>query len=387
MTQMNPIQNSKPKKSHPILTVVICCILSLFCGLAGGWFAITHLGNSSTVVYQNTEPESSPTIINNVANDTALSIAEVATKASPTVVEISTELTSTSYGLFGGTYTAQGAGSGVIISQDGYIITNDHVAGDADVIQVTTYDGKTYDATLVGSDAMSDIAVLKIQSDNLNAAVIGDSTKIQAGEPAIVIGNPLGTLGGTVTDGIISAASREIVINGQSMDLIQTNAEINAGNSGGGLFDIYGNLIGIVNAKDSGTTSGGSLIEGIGFAIPINTAMEVAQQLIENGGVVNRPMIGISLQELTQDTEDYKAGLYITGVLKGSSAEEKGLKAYDRVVACDETPIQTYQDLTIALRDKEIGDVIELTIERDGKKEAYEIELRGSLELQRDEEE
>lgn len=152
--------------------------------------------------------------------------------------------------MFGGTYTSQAAGSGVIISKDGYIITNNHVVEDANSITVTTYDNKQYNATLVGTDPASDIAVIKIDADEeLSAATVGDSSKLQAGDTAVVIGNPLGTLGGTVTDGIISSPSREMVINNQSMELIQTNAEINSGNSGGGLFDGNGNLVGIVNAK------------------------------------------------------------------------------------------------------------------------------------------
>jgi serine protease Do len=308
-----------------------------------------------------------------------MTIADVAAKASPSVVEIVTETTQQSYGFFGGTYTAQAAGSGVIISTDGYIITNNHVIENAESITVTLYDGKTYDAELVGTDAKTDIAVIKIQAAGLTAATIGDSSKIATGDTAIVIGNPLGTLGGSVTNGIISATSREIVIGNESMELIQTNATINNGNSGGGLFDGSGNLIGIVNAKDSGTTSSGALIEGIGFAIPVNTAMDVASELMQYGQVTDRPTIGIYLQELTSDTQNYKAGLYITDTITGSGAEAAGLQPYDRIIAIDDTEVSSYADLSIYLRSKNVGDVISLKVIREGQELTFDVTLTGTL--------
>ena len=281
--------------------------------------------------------------------------------------------------MFGGTYTSQAAGSGVIISKDGYIITNNHVVEDANSITVTTYDNKQYNATLVGTDPASDIAVIKIDADEeLSAATVGDSSKLQAGDTAVVIGNPLGTLGGTVTDGIISSPSREMVINNQSMELIQTNAEINSGNSGGGLFDGNGNLVGIVNAKDSGTTSSGTVIEGIGFAIPINSAMKVADELIQYGKVIDRATLGVYLQEVSSNYFNYTPGLYITGTANGSGAERAGLKAYDRIVSADGNEINSQSDLTKVLRDKNVGDTISLTIERNGKQMDVQVTLGSS---------
>lgn len=380
----------KQKRSHGFLTVIISCVLSLICGLAGGWFAYTHLGsntsnttnNSSTgITYSNEESPSSTTTVGANEDSTGLTTSQVAAKAAPSVVEIVTEITSTQYGMFGGTYTSQAAGSGVIISSDGYIITNNHVIEDANSITVTTYDNQEYSATLVGTDEASDIAVIKVEATGLTAATIGDSSKIQAGDTAVVIGNPLGTLGGTVTDGIISSPSREMVINNQSMELIQTNAEINSGNSGGGLFDGNGNLIGIVNAKDSGTTSSGTVIEGIGFAIPINTAISVAQELMEYGQVVDRATLGVYLQEVSSSYYNYTAGLYITGTVDGSGAEKAGLKAYDRIVSADGNEISTQADLTKVLRDKSVGDTISLTIERSGRQMDVEVTLGASGSL------
>lgn len=375
---------AREKKNHPVLTIALAAVVGLGAGLGGSWFTVTHLGTSSsgstTINYSSDAGTSKTTSVASSSTGTGLTEAEVAAKAQPSVVEIVTELKSTSYGMFGGTYTSEAAGSGVIISSDGYIITNNHVIDGATSIKVTTYDGTEYTGTLVGTDSKTDIAVIKIDATGLTAATIGDSSKIAVGDTAIVIGNPLGTLGGTVTDGIISATSRELVINNESMELIQTNASINSGNSGGGLFDGNGNLIGIVNAKDSGTTSSGTTIEGIGFAIPINKAMEIAQQLMTSGKVTDRATLGVYLQEVTQDTQQYSAGLYITSVISGSGAEQAGLKAYDKIVSADGTDITSYSDLTAILNKKAIGDTLQLTIERNNKQMDVTVTLTGALE-------
>ena len=373
----------KEKKSHPVLLVIICTVVSLLAGTFGGWFAVTHFatGNATpnVTVEQVSEPSPSPTsVVNNESS--VKTIAEVAEEITPSVVEIFTEVTVQSYGFFGGTYTGQAAGSGVIISSDGYIVTNNHVAEDANSITVRTYDGTEYEAKLIGTDSKTDIAVIKVEANDLKPAVIGDSSLIKAGDTAIVVGNPLGTLGGSVTTGIISAASREIVISNESMELIQTDATINSGNSGGGLFDGNGKLIGIVNAKDSGTTSSGALIEGIGFAIPINTAMDIASELMEYGKVTNRPMLGVYISTVQQDTQNYKAGVYIQDTISGGAAEKAGLKPYDRIIAIDDTEIASYTDLSIFLRNKKVGDTVTVTVERDGEQLNFDLVLTGTLE-------
>ena len=265
------------------------------------------------------------------------------------------------------------------ISDDGYIITNNHVVADALNITVTLYDGTTYPAELVGTDEKTDIGVIKIDAHGLTAAEIGDSSLIQTGDTAIVIGNPLGTLGGTVTNGIVSATNREVTIDNETYELIQTNAAINSGNSGGGLFDGQGRLIGVVNSKDSGYTSSGAIIEGLGFAIPINTAMDVADQLIEYGYVADRATLGVYIQVLTQPYGEYSAGLYITDVIKGSGSEKAGLKPYDKILSADDTEINSYQDLSNFLKKKEVGDTITLQIERDGDRRSVEVTLTGPI--------
>ena len=377
-------RNRNAGKGHPILTILLSAAISLFCGLGGGWFAYTHLdrqnGGGSAVVHESdSQGTSEITSVSSSDTGAGLTITEVAQKAAPSVVEIVITATTQGYGFFGGTYTSTAAGSGVIITEDGYIITNNHVVSGAETITVTTYDGKTYEAQLIGTDSKTDVAVIKIDAKNLKAAVIGDSSKISAGDTALVIGNPLGTLGGSVTSGIISAPSRELVLNGEAMELIQTDATINSGNSGGGLFDGNGNLIGIVNAKDSGTTSSGAVIEGIGFAIPVNTAKSVAEELIQYGEVRDRATIGIYLQTLTQDTQDYKAGVYITGLIKGGGAEAAGLQAYDRILSVDGQEITAYTDISRILRDKDPGDTIEMEIDRAGEQMKFTVKLTGSL--------
>lgn len=374
------------KKQNIIGSKVIATVgkgaLAVLCGFGGAWLYSAQSGSTGkTVVYQTTESGSSKTTsVSNEKGGSGLTVAEAAAKAAPSTVEIQTEITQQSYGMFGGTYTTNAAGSGVIISKDGYIVTNNHVIDGAQKITVKTSDGTEYDAKLVGTDAKSDIAVLKVDANDLTPAALGDSSKISVGDTAITIGNPLGTLGGTVTDGIISATSRELVVNNESMKLIQTNATINSGNSGGGLFDGNGNLIGIVQSKDSGTSSSGATIEGIGFAIPVNDAMEVAEQLIKNGKVTDRATLGVYLQTLTTQQGNYTPGVYVTNVIDGSGAQAAGLKAYDKIVGADGKEVSSYPDLSAILKTKKPGDTIDLTIDRDGNQIQVTVTLTGTLE-------
>ena len=374
------------KKQNIIGSKVIATVgkgaLAVLCGFGGAWLYSAQSGSTGkTVVYQTTESGSSKTTsVSNEKGGSGLTVAEAAAKAAPSTVEIQTEITQQSYGMFGGTYTTNAAGSGVIISKDGYIVTNNHVIDGAQKITVKTSDGTEYDAKLIGTDAKSDIAVLKVDANDLTPATLGDSSKISVGDTAIAIGNPLGTLGGTVTDGIISATSRELVVNNESMKLIQTNATINSGNSGGGLFDGNGNLIGIVQSKDSGTSSSGATIEGIGFAIPVNDAMEVAEQLIKNGKVTDRATLGVYLQTLTTQQGNYTPGVYVTNVIDGSGAQAAGLKAYDKIVGADGKEVSSYPDLSAILKTKKPGDTIDLTIDRDGNQIQVTVTLTGTLD-------
>ena len=357
----------KARGYHPVLNALLCALLGIGGGYTGGRIAVRSAQPETPAEeIQEQEPVQQTTVQNVVYTGSGeLTISEIAEKAAESVVEVTVTVQQTSY--FYGSYTAEGAGSGVIISEDGYIVTNHHVIKNAQSITVRTTDGKEYPAELIGTDEKSDIAVIHIDASNLKPAEIGDSSLIKVGDTAVVIGNPLGTLGGTVTNGIISALDRQLTINNQALNLIQTNAAINNGNSGGGLFNGQGQLIGIVNAKESGTTSSGAIIEGLGFAIPVNEAMDIANQLIESGYVTDRATLGVSLQTLDYDYRGRKAGLYITDVIDGSGADNAGLQPYDRILKADGTEITQYSDLSYLLQKKQIGDTIELTIDRDGQ--------------------
>lgn len=335
--------------------------------LAGG---AGYLGNklagggsgNPTVVYQDLSEKIKSLGADENGN---LNTSQIAEKNLSSVVEIDLKSNNTS-SLFGGSIRS-GAGSGVIISEDGYIVTNAHVVSGANSITVRLRDGKEYSAKLIGSDTKTDIAVIKIDATKLTPAVLGNSDDLQVGEPAVAIGNPLGELGGTVTSGIISAVNREITVQGNTMSLIQTNASISPGNSGGGLFDSKGNLIGIVNAKSSG-----SGVEGLGFAIPINEAKEIFTKIIEKGYVDGRVQLGVKVMDIStpsQATEQgvEKTGVYIAEIIKGTGAASSDLAEGDCILALDDYLINNMSDLSDALENYKVGDTVTIKVLRDGK--------------------
>lgn len=306
----------------------------------------------------------------------SLSVAEVANLATDSVVEITTE--SVANDMFMRQYVTEGAGSGVIISTDGYIATNNHVIKGASKITVRLTDGKEYEAKLIGTDAQTDIAVIKVEGTTLQPATLGDSDTIGVGDTAIAIGNPLGELGGTVTNGIISALDRQIVLENQTMTLLQTNAAINPGNSGGGLFNDQGELIGLVVAKSSGSN-----VEGLGFAIPVNVVKDVVESIINVGYVQGRPVLGISVVNVDSSQLAYQygvnqLGVYVAGITEGTKAEASGLKVGDCLIAVDDTQISSTSDLTQILQSHEVGDKVKVMVSRNGKMLTVEVELSES---------
>jgi serine protease Do len=260
--------------------------------------------------------------------------------------------------------TTTSCGSGIIISTDGYIVTNYHVVEGANTITVTLDDGSDYAAYFVGSDAYSDIAVLQIQQTGLQAAEFGDSDAVRVGEIAIAIGNPTGQLQGTATSGIISALNRNVQINNTVMNLIQTDAAINSGNSGGPLLNRYGQVVGITSAKVSLTG-----YEGLGFAIPSNTAKPIIEALVRQGYVSGRPMLGVNVSELSKMAANFyrvPQGLYVNSVAAGSSAAAKGLKAGDIITKINGASVTTL-DSGVSLRNEmKAGDTVTITIYRVG---------------------
>lgn len=356
------------------MALLLAC--SLF-GFGGGWAALSLYkpADNPTVVYQ-TAPAGNGTASTSNENT---SISDIAEKAGASVVAITTEnLVMDYFSGMGGGQVVSGAGSGVIVSEDGTILTNHHVVDGAQSVKVTLPGGEEYDATVLGSDKQSDIAVLKIDATGLTPAVIGSTENLRVGDFVLAIGNPTGTLQGTVTDGIVSALNRDVTIDGITMNLIQMSAAVSPGNSGGGLFNANGELIGIVNAK-----SGEESTEGLGFAIPVTDAMKVSEEIITTGRVV-RPGLGVTV--LTVENEQQAAevdvdgpGLYINEVNTGSAAEAAGLRSGDRIVSADGVETATGADLSEVIGAKQVGDKLQLVIERDGQQMEVEATL-GELQ-------
>lgn len=368
-SQQTPPQ-FEPKKTKSGKWMALGCSVIVLSGLFGftGSYVANHInGDKTGVTIQQIKGK--PSHQSNIKD-----VSDIAEKCGPSVVEIRTESVSNGNDFFG-QYVQQGAGSGVIIDKDGFIVTNNHVINGANSIVVRTMDGQEYEAQLVGADAQTDLAVLKVDATGLNPATFGDSDSLEVGNAAIVIGNPLGELGGSVSSGIISALDRQIEVEGETMTLLQTDAAVNPGNSGGGMFDANGNLIGIVNAKKS--SSG---IEGLGFAIPINGAIDIIDELIENGEVTNRPALNVSLQEIHNKQNipgsKYQDGCYIVQIIKDGAADKAGLRPYDRIVRFDGQDIKTASDVKTVLHSHKIGDKVKMTVDRDGKQIDVEITLQ-----------
>lgn len=365
----------KPKRAKRVvqltwgkLTAIIACclVLSIGCGI-GGAYLIART-NPSSVIYQDTSK-----IVSTGSQDSS-TIKSVVEQCANSVVEIQTESVTNGSNPFQ-QYVSSGAGSGVILTQDGYIVTNHHVIEDANSITVRTRSGDEYNASLIGSDEQSDLAVLKIDATGLTPAVLGDSTTLEVGDLAIAIGNPLGELGGSVTSGIISALDREMTIDGQTMTLLQTDAAVNPGNSGGGLFNANGDLIGIVNAKSSGEN-----VEGIGFAIPISTATDIIDELIANGEVTSRPTLGVSLYNVEDEMTASQlgvdsTGVYIVQIVDGGAADNAGLRSGDRIVSVDGSKVSSASDVRAALNKHKIGESISITVERNGQTQDFDVAL------------
>lgn len=360
--------NNKPKKEKKGLgkgavaaILVICILLSGVCGFAGTaiYNAVNSASPSSGVVVHkiNADPQS---VTDKLVDK---STAQITEEVADTVVEVTTEVMTTDS--FYGQYVSEGAGSGVVISEDGYIITNNHVIENASKIEVTFRDGSNYEAKLIGTDAEEDVALIKVEATNLKAAVFGDSDTLEVGDKAVAIGNPLGTLGGTVTDGIISALDRKVDIDGETMTLMQTDTAINPGNSGGGLFNGQGELIGMVCAK-----SAGAEIEGLGFAIPINKVLNIISDLKQYGYVTGRPSVGCQLIDITNsmyaryyfNTDD--TGVFIYSVYQGTAAAEAGLQPGDRIIKVNGTKVESASDVENIVDDMKAGDEITFTIDR-----------------------
>lgn len=359
-----PARKKKNAKAPVALVIVLCIVLSCVFG-TGSALLVNYLDDKN-----NNSTSSGGLTINQIVSDidssssatSELTTAQVVEYAADAVVEITTETVTT--GSFAQQYIESGAGSGVIIDSTGYIVTNHHVIDSAQKITVTLRSGESYDAQLLGSDSQKDLALLKIEAEDLTAAVFGNSDNLMVGQRTIAIGNPLGQLGGTVTEGIISALNRDVVVDGQTMNLMQTDTAINPGNSGGGLFDAQGSLIGIVVAKSSG-----SEVEGLGFAIPVNDVVDVIADLKEYGYVRGRVNLGMEFIDIDSIQLAWMYGLsdmgcYVYSVDRGTNAEEAGFKSGDLILAVDGQSVESSDDIEAILNQKSVGDEIVFSVKR-----------------------
>lgn len=362
-----PKTEKKPFWKKPgamIAGVLVAAMLAGFGGSAIG-NAVFGGSNGGTTVYEGKRPS---TVINTASIDTSkqMTAAEVYAKNVNSTVGITTQVTTNFWG-----YTTQSAasGSGFIYSADGYIITNYHVIESASSIKVTLYDGKSYDAQLVGYDESNDVAVLKIDAKDLTPVTIGDSDNLNVGDSVIAIGNPLGELTFSLTSGAVSALDREVTMsNNVTMELIQTDCAINSGNSGGALFNLYGEVIGITNAKYSGSSGSGASIDNIGFAIPINSVRSIVDSIIEKGYVA-KPYIGVMVSDVSDEAISYgtPAGAAVVSVTEGGPAEKAGLQANDIITAVDGKEISGKSGLSSIIADCAAGDKLTLSVYRQGQ--------------------
>lgn len=344
----------------------------------GGYYYLKPIIKTQQVSYtapvSNTSGAASTVLFEN--GKKALSVSEIAKQVGPSCVGVINKAKlqpQRYYDPFSGRYyyyqtsdelVKQGSGSGIIISEDGYIVTNQHVIAEASEITIVLNTGDEYTATLVGADSKSDLAVLKINATGLTAAVLGDSSQVEVGDLAVAIGNPLGQeLAGTVTAGVISAVNRKMTVENRSYNLLQTDAAINPGNSGGALVNQYGEVIGINSIKMSETG-----VEGIGFAIAISEAKPIIDDLMNEGYVSGRSLIGVTITES-------KNGLTVYSVSEGSGAEKAGIKQGDLIVKADGQVVNTGEALNNIRDTKKPGDYITLTVIRNGELTDINVQL------------
>ena len=397
-----PLQNKSRKKKKKtrsgvgvLATVLLCLLSALLGGLLGG-----HLVKRSIPDPEPAQMQSDPTMESRIA-----ALEEAARKAPQqqaydaqvpvTTTQVYEDNVSSVVGImnegkttnvFGQTAAIASSGSGFIIREDGYIVTNCHVIENAESLRVSLYNGHEYQAVLVGSDADFDVAVLKIEAEDLDAVTIGDSDLLRVGDQVAAIGNPLGELTLSMTVGYISARDRELNTDGRPMNMLQTDVAINSGNSGGPLFDMKGNVIGITTAKYSGSTSSGASIEGIGFALPINDVMGIVNDLMELGYVSGQAYLGVTTMEMDSRTAQMYSlpmGVYISSVTKGSCAEKAGIQKGDIILKLGGQETTTYTALRRALRTYSPGDTTTITVYRAGA----EMELTVTLDERPSEEE
>ncbi|MBR6678406.1 MAG: trypsin-like peptidase domain-containing protein [Oscillospiraceae bacterium] len=352
-----------------ILTMILSSLLGAF--ISGAYFSRT---TSDGRAARNDSQLSQLDLGDATGSD--LTVAQIVDKNENAVVEIL--MSGTQQNMWGQMQLVQGAGSGVIVREDDYIATNYHVIQGANKVEVTLHNGDSYSAHIIGSDPANDIAVIKIDAKGLTTATVGDSSTVDVGDLAVAIGNPLGQLGGTATTGIISALDRTLDVEGTTLTLMQTDAAINGGNSGGGLFNSKGELIGIVESKASAVG-----VEGLAFALPINTVSPIINDFIENGGNVQAaeatPAVGVVISDVSEENAQYygleSAGVYVAQVT-GENAQKAGFQAEDRIVSFNGKQISDSNEFITLVRKCKVGDTVTIVVSRKGQ----QIEIKTVLE-------
>ncbi len=359
-----PPRKSKGLAAKFVAVGLCCALIGGLAGGVGGWALGGMRG--TTTIYQS---DRAPTVVNiaNVKDRNLLTVPEVYATNVNSTVGISGNVATN---VWGQTVRNAVSGSGFIITQDGYILTNYHVIDGVSDIKVTLYDGSTYDAKLVGGEEENDIAVLKVEAQGLTPVVIGKSSDLHVGDQVVAIGNPLGELTFTLTGGYVSAMDRSITMSdGSMMNMIQTDTAINSGNSGGPLFNLYGEVVGITTAKLSSSNSSSASVEGLGFAIPIDDVVEMVSDIMEHGYVTGKPNVGILLEEVSGQAIRYgiPQGAYVSGVLSGAAGDKAGLQAGDIITAVDSEAVTSVSALQDAVKRFRAGDSAQFTVYRDGE--------------------
>ena len=376
----NPIETTgrpvdEPPRKHKrkgsgARVAALCLVCALVGGVVGGGgvaVATGALNGGTSTIYEGTRTPTTVSVANVTGNE-LLTAPEIYAAYVGSTVGITTEVNTNVYGQV---VQTAASGSGFIVSQNGYIVTNYHVIEDADSIQVTLYDGRSYPATLVGGDEDNDVAVLKIEETGLTPVVIGSSDSLVVGDQVFAIGNPLGELTFSLTGGYVSALDRNVTMSdGSRMNYIQTDTAINSGNSGGPLFNTYGQVVGIVTAKlsSSGSSTSAS-VEGLGFAIPMDNVKNIITDLIEHGYVTGKPYLGLVSTNVSGEAQRYgtPAGAYVLGVVEGSCSANAGVQTGDIITAFNGETITSADELTNAVSACKAGDEVTLTIVRSGQ--------------------
>ena len=376
MPQMPGQKKHKKSGAGKAIALVLVCALVSGCMGVGGAFLGSRLvrqGQPETVLSDGVSTvmkgvrETSVLQIQQIDSSKTLSAAEVYAANVNSTVGIVTSAVTTNF--WGQRTTSAAAGSGFLFTDDGYILTNYHVVQGADSVTVSTYDGTKYDAKIIGFDESNDVAVLKIDAEGLTPVVIGNSDQLNVGDSVVAIGNPLGELTFSLTSGTVSALDREVTMSsGISMELIQTDCAINSGNSGGALFNMHGEVVGITNAKYSGSSGSGASIDNIAFAIPINDVYSIVTSIIEKG-YIEKPYIGVSVLDVSDETQKYglPKGASVQTVTDDGPAKAAGLQVNDIITKVDDTEITGSSDLVKTIGQCKPGQEITLTVYRQGQ--------------------